>query len=54
MPVGDKIRYCERLLNEGHEQSIESAKDRLKTMDEGDWRYENFVHYVTVMSRVVP
>ena len=41
MPVDDKIKYCERLLNEGHEQSIESAKDRLKTMDKGDWRHDN-------------
>ena len=53
MRVDDKIRYCERLLDEGHEERIESTKHELKTMDEGDWRHDGFVHYVTVMPNVV-
>ena len=53
MGVDDKIRYCERLLDEGHEERIESTKHELKTMDEGDWRYNNWLHYVTVMPNVV-
>ena len=53
MRVDDKIRYCDRLLDEGHEERIESTKHELKTMDTGDWRYNNWLHYVTVMPNVV-
>ena len=53
MRVDDKIRYCERLLAAGHEERIESTKHELKTMDEGDCRYDNWLHYVTVMPNVV-
>ena len=53
MRVDDKIRYCERLLDEGHEQRIESLKHKLKMMDKGDCGYNNWLHYVTVMPNVV-
>ena len=53
MRVDDKIRYCERLLDEGHEERIESLKHKLKTMDAGDCGYDNWLHYVTVMPNVV-
>ena len=53
MGVDDKIRYCERLLDEGHEQRIEALKHTLKTMDTGDCGYDNWLHYVTVMPNVV-
>ena len=53
MRVDDKIRYCERLLDEGHEQRIEAAKPKLKTANKNEWWYAGTVHYVTVMPNVV-
>jgi len=53
MPVADKIKYCERVLDEGHEERIESLKHKLKTMNKGDCGYDNWLHYVTVMPDVV-
>ena len=49
----EKIRYCERRFDEGHEARIESLKHKLKTMDKDDWRYKNWLHHVTVMPDVL-
>jgi len=53
MGVDGKVRERERLLAESPEERIESTKHDLKTMDTGDWRYNNWLHYVTVMPNVV-
>ena len=53
MRVDDKIRYCERLLAEGHEERIESLKHKLKTANQNEWWYAGTLHYVTVMPNVV-
>ena len=53
MSVPDKLRYCERLFDEGHEARIESHKLALETMDKSDYRYANWLHYVTVMPDVL-
>ena len=53
MRVDDKIRYCERLLAEGHEERIEAAKHKLKTANQNEWWYAGTLHYVTVMPNVV-
>ena len=39
MRVDDKIRYCERLLDEGHEERIEWLKHKLKTANKNEWWY---------------
>jgi hypothetical protein len=48
-----KIRYCERLFDEGHEAHIERAKAKLKTMTPGPGAYDTKLHYVTVMPGVL-
>ena len=53
MRVADKIKYCERQIDEAVEARIEFVKHELETMDKGDWRYEGKLHYVTVMPDVV-
>ena len=53
MRVDDKIRCCERLLAEGHEERIEAAKHKLKTANQNEWWYAGTLHYVTVMPNVV-
>jgi hypothetical protein len=53
MGVDDKIRYCERLLDEGHEERIEATKHELKTANQNEWWYAGTLHYVTVMPNVV-
>ena len=53
MRVDDKIKYCERQIDEAVEARIEFVKHELETMDKDDWRYEGKLHYLTVMPDVV-
>ena len=53
MRVADKIKYCERLFREGHEEQVETTKLKLKTMDKNSYGYKHDLHYVTVMPDVV-
>ena len=53
MRVADKIKYCERQLDRDIDADIKATKLALETMDKGDYRYKNWLHYVTVMPDVV-
>ena len=53
MRVDDKIKYCERQLDGDIDADIKATKLALETMDKGDYRYTNWLHYVTVMPDVV-
>ena len=53
LSLEEKIKHCERELDRNIDADIKATKLALDTMDKDDCRYENWLHYVTVMPDVV-